>query len=228
MVANIMVAQLGYSLNETSQFYGLKKSAIIDDENENGSLTINWTSNFIEVWNDSGSGAAKDVGIWRPNELPPGYYSLGDIAVGQRGEPSQPALVAFANDPAALAPPESYSEIWTDRKSGANADVTFWRPIAPSGYTCLGDVATPWWGSYPTKDALRCVRNDLVDLTPSEPIIHWKTEQLGNISIYRDGNYVDSVEVSAGNWVDSNAGSMKIDYTLELNNSPVSYRYCPE
>jgi hypothetical protein len=70
-------------------------------------------------------------------------------------------LVAQALEPEALAAPLDYEKVWEDRGSGADEDGSFWRPLPPEGYVCLGLVAQRGWGK-PGLDVVRCVRFDLV------------------------------------------------------------------
>lgn len=51
--------------------------------------------------------------------------------------------------PGALAPPTSFTEIWTDRGSGAYEDVKVMKMNPRSGYTCLGHVAVKGYRSIP-------------------------------------------------------------------------------
>ncbi len=119
------------------------------------------------IWNDSGSGADGDVSIWRPIASP-GYYPLGDVAIAGYTKPS--TIVVKGLDPGVLAKPTGYTRTWIDAGSGANADVAFWRPLPPSGYRCLGDVATNNHNNQPSTDLIRCVREDVTVATNSHKV----------------------------------------------------------
>lgn len=64
-----------------------------------------------------------------------------------------------------VKPPISYSYKWNDRKSGGDFDGSFWRPNAPPGYTCLGDISNRAH-SPPSLDAMRCVPSECVEEIP--------------------------------------------------------------
>ncbi|KAH8423660.1 uncharacterized protein LDX57_001419 [Aspergillus melleus] len=97
-----------------------------------GDLVVTLTSNFDAIWNDKGSGAARDGEFWHPlaqGSLRP----LGSMAIGNYG---------------------------TLQGSRASADGSFWRPIAPAGYISMGDVAQSGW-SAPSTSKVWCLRSDL-------------------------------------------------------------------
>jgi hypothetical protein len=111
--------------------------------------------------------------FYRPDNIPEGYYPLGDYGEGISKSWPQPAahgfmLLAKALEPGALAPPQDYELVWdSDSMAGTFGGytyylprATFWRPIPQAGYACLGTVvqAGP---DMPTLDAVRCVREDL-------------------------------------------------------------------
>ena len=99
------------------------------------------------IWSDRGSGANKDVSIWRPVDIEYGFFPLGDTASGRYGKPVIPSITVSAGVSGALARPISYGHIWNDRGSGADRDVRIVKLIPPTGYTCLGDVAVPHYGA---------------------------------------------------------------------------------
>ncbi|EDO25893.1 predicted protein, partial [Nematostella vectensis] len=107
-----------------------------------------------------GSGADDDVSIWRPHGAE-GFYRLGDYAVASHNKPSNPAaLVAKDDGSGALAKPVGYSRVWSDAGSGADRDVSLWKPTAAAGYQCLGLLATS--GATPGLDDMRCVWRGLL------------------------------------------------------------------
>jgi hypothetical protein len=112
-------------------------------------------SDYVWVYDDTGSGAFTDGSIWRP-VVPAGYVSIGDVAHASHAEPGFATLV-IRDDPDALRPPLGYEQIWNDKGTlGAN-DVTIWSPIPPLGYACLGSVATPGHDAPPATGQIRCV-----------------------------------------------------------------------
>lgn len=129
------------------------------ETNDSVALEILFTKNLELVWNDIGSGGDYDGSYWRPKELPAGYYALGHN--GQAGYlPKGGMYLARELESGALAAPVDYSLVWYDVGSGANMDGSFWKPIPPSGYVCLGLVAQGNHGK-PNLDQIRCVREDL-------------------------------------------------------------------
>ena len=93
-------------------------------------LLISFTSEFLPLWSDKGSGAHKAIGLWRPSTasdaLSP-FFSLGDIAVDHYRNVNQSkvaAVVSDANkvDGTALRPPVDYQLVWHDEGTGALRD----------------------------------------------------------------------------------------------------------
>ena len=112
-------------------------------------------SDYVWVYDDTGSGAFADGSIWRP-VVPAGYVAIGDVAHASHAEPGFATLV-IRDDPDALRPPLGYEQIWNDKGTlGAN-DVTIWSPIPPLGYACLGSLATPGYDTPPPTSQIRCV-----------------------------------------------------------------------
>ena len=77
-------------------------------------LALATTADFDFVWSDSGSGAKRDVSIWRPQFRQAGVYSLGDIAVPKHGKRPAIGYAVQANDPTALARPTGFDRVWKD------------------------------------------------------------------------------------------------------------------
>ncbi|NVJ27209.1 Vps62-related protein [Myxococcus sp. AM011] len=126
-------------------------------------LLVKPVSTFQWVYDDSGTGSNDDVSIWRPNlAQSPGYYSLGDVAMPNGGggpAPSTALVVQGEGD--LLARPVDYVWVWDDKGSGGTHDGSFWEPVAPAGYTCLGAVGVLGYGK-PSTDLIRCVKNEYV------------------------------------------------------------------
>jgi Vacuolar protein sorting-associated protein 62 len=132
-------------------------------------LLINFTSEFLPLWSDKGSGAHKDVGLWRPSTasdaLSP-FFSLGDIAVDHHRNINQNKIVAVVSDAnkvdgTALRPPLDYQLVWHDESTGALRNLSIWRPLPPQGYVAMGLVCGVEYDK-PSPNAVRCVRADLV------------------------------------------------------------------
>ena len=66
--------------------------------------------------------------------------------------------------------PVRFRKIWNSREGCKTCqpsynNVTIWEPIAPKGYTCLGDVVSK--GNYePSKDIIRCIPSKCVEKKP--------------------------------------------------------------
>ena len=110
---------------------------------------------YTFIWSDSGSGANKDISIWRPLDIESGYFPLGDVATSTYNKPNTPALTVSALVSGALARPTGFTEIWNDRESDANRDVRVMKMNPPSGYTCLGYVAIEGYSSVPNRNLYR-------------------------------------------------------------------------
>lgn len=136
---------------------------------EYGDLVVTMTSAFDWRWNDSGSGAKRDGAFWHPK--PQGELrSLGSVAVPHYNDiNNQWAVILVGDNPSnrpegkgpAVQHPVDYQGIWNDAGSGAHKDGSFWRPVPPSGYLSVGDVAWSGHGK-PDLDQVWCLRIDLV------------------------------------------------------------------
>lgn len=113
-------------------------------------------------WWDKGSGGSYDGSFWKP-QIPLGYYALGSLGQSNYGNPNEQKHVFVAvkadGDPAALAHPVDYQQIWTDRGSGADLDGSFWLPIPPRGYVALGLVAMRGYNK-PLLTEVVCVKKE--------------------------------------------------------------------
>jgi len=133
-------------------------------------LEVRPASRFSWLYNDSGTGADDDVSIWRPElSQSPGFFSLGDVAVSSHG-PAPVNTFVVRGEGDLLARPVDYAWIWNDRGSGGTYDVSFWEPLAPAGYTCLGTVTVQGYGK-PSTELIRCVKSAYV--LPGNPVWVW-------------------------------------------------------
>jgi vacuolar protein sorting-associated protein 13A/C len=115
---------------------------------------------------------SRAVSVWRPVG-PPGYASLGDVAVAGDEPPARPSMMykdvpAVAGSDALgegprLAPPSGFALMY--RSLAGMHPVTIWAPLAPRGYVALGAVVVPAMDE-PMPGAVRCVRSDLVAPAP--------------------------------------------------------------
>ncbi len=137
-----------------------------------GTLSSSW------IWDDRGTGAKKDVSIWRP-QGPSDYAFIGDFAHGSHAKPTftynyeylgptvlNPLILVKAvnEDPAnpLLKAPVDYELAWDSKRTGARADGSIWIPVAPPGYVTIGAVATTGYEK-PSLETYRCVREDLCE-----------------------------------------------------------------
>ena len=124
---------------------------------ETAELSIDFIDTYEAVWNDTGSGAGRDVSIWRPMPAE-GWYRVGHHAKPGYEEPTEATMVVKGQFMGILIEPDDYTLIWNDAGSGANQDGSVWRPVCPDGYKAMGDVGG---GSHekPSLDEVRCVRD---------------------------------------------------------------------
>ncbi|PFH08507.1 uncharacterized protein DUF946 [Collimonas sp. PA-H2] len=136
------------SLTETSQL-------VFQD------LAMDFTTQFVQTWNDQGSGAHEDASTWRPlaSDAQVGFYSVGDVLFGNYDDPNGKhvgLLVKSLSDPGvgqpALMPPTGFQYVWSSQ---------VYMLMAPDGYVALGGVAA-WDSGSLSPDNYRCVRADLV------------------------------------------------------------------
>jgi hypothetical protein len=132
-----------------------------DDSIPSTGLEFVSTDSYAFLWDDTGSLAWNDASAWRPM-APAGYFVLGDVARGSHDAPSTGTLVVRSPDPLALAMPIGYEEIWNTGGAGGEHDASFWNPLPPPGYACLGTVVGPAPGIAPELDAIRCVHQSLL------------------------------------------------------------------
>lgn len=127
-------------------------------------ITFGTTMDYEPTYNDGGSGAHMNGAFYRP-VAPQGFYILGDYAQGDYRAPSRPSItIAVENDDPkhpVLTPPQSYSQIWNDKGSGAHMDGSIWAPVPRPGYVALGAVCAQGY-SQPSIPQLMCIRFDLV------------------------------------------------------------------
>ena len=131
------------------------------------------TSQFAKVWDDAGSRAKLDFGIWRPNPAPFGF--LGDYPVEGHGDPAAYSRAVYIHtilddDPAnpALKPPVSLEPIWyfPYPRWGFEDTKVICQPKPPKDYVACGFVGAT---ARPNEDlnklhvpGLMCVRRDLI------------------------------------------------------------------
>ncbi|MHA6572796.1 Vps62-related protein [Pseudomonas yamanorum] len=131
-------------------------------------LLINFTTEFVPVWNDKGTRAEKPVTFWRPStssDALGGFISLGDVAVAGYHNINQLKIVAVVSEVdrengTALRAPDDFERVWEHSGPRHRTAVSIWRPIAPEGYVALGLVCGVG-NEKPPRNTIRCVREDL-------------------------------------------------------------------
>ncbi|MFJ7316180.1 Vps62-related protein [Pseudomonas sp. NPDC098747] len=152
-------------------------------------LLIEFTTEYRSIWDTYGSNSVQ-ASFWRPTPAPdvlPGYFPLGDVAVLGLKSIDDKKVVAVvceattrSADPGkgkALAAPVDYELIWNDLGSGATKSGSIWRPIPPEGYVALGSVCSSNYEK-PSRNAVRCVRADLVRVSAECDLI-WNDKGSG-------------------------------------------------
>ena len=77
--------------------------ALIAGGGKSGAVIFKYVKEYDFIWNDRGSGADRDVSIWRPVDIEHGFSPLGDTASGRYGKPVIPAITVSAGFSNALA-----------------------------------------------------------------------------------------------------------------------------
>lgn len=124
-------------------------------------LDIMYTENKKFIYSDSGTGAVKDIAVYRPKP-PKGYFTVGDYANASGWTAEAKLLCVKENEPGCLLKPLDYEKIWDDKGSGGKHQGSFWKPKCPEGYVALGDVANNS-RSKPDINKYRVVRQDLAE-----------------------------------------------------------------
>jgi len=155
-------------------------------------LQITKACQYKTAWTDSGSGADRDLAVYRP-QPPEGYFIVGSYAVDSHDTSSLGCVVAVRPDAGnvdggrvLVAPPSDWRMVWADRGSGADQDGSFWQAIAPEGFVCLGNVARPDYNK-PGLENYRCVNACVVEKISADEVI-WSDRGSGaerQVSLYR-------------------------------------------
>lgn len=216
-------------------------------------LLINFTTEFLRIWDTSGL-RTKQAAFWHPTPAPdllPGYFPVGDVASVGHGNINGKRVVAVvceadtpSDDPAkgsALRRPDDYQLIWKDSGSGSKRDLSIWKPIAPEGYVALGSVCS---GDHekPSFNAVRCVREDLVVAARGlEPI--WNDKSSGarqSVSIWSavpSGAEVGEIHLAPGTFtglsgytrpVNAPVYTLRMQIPLQVNPQPTAPVLCGE
>lgn len=122
-----------------------------------------------KVYSDSGTGGAKGISVFQAtlDEIPEGYYIIGQVAVGQTESvdvPLSSVIMVKPSDLDFIRQPECCQLKWNDMGSGGKMAGSFWRVIAPKGYVALGDIVVGNYSEPPTALTTKyaCIREDLL------------------------------------------------------------------
>jgi hypothetical protein len=121
-------------------------------------IELAYVDDFNWVWWDYGGNAQSHVTLFDPI-VPSGFHSFGHFAqVGWVGEPNGYMLVARELKPGALEHPLEFEHVWDSNYFGSAFGIVIWKPIPPSGYDCLGLIASL---TVPSPEEVMCIRKDL-------------------------------------------------------------------
>ena len=171
-----------------------------DEESENSSdpsdggnggsvLETRVAAVFDRVWWSYNSGAKTPLAVWRPR-CPPGFASLGDVAVRALEPPASATLarvpmkesllgeddseVTKKSKRAPVVLPVGFERVWRDdgwRAAGKKrGTASFWRPVPPPGYVACGHAASASHAPPPITAAW-CVRSDLAVAIPRDAFV---------------------------------------------------------
>ncbi|GBG91752.1 hypothetical protein CBR_g53604 [Chara braunii] len=118
-----------------------------------GDLEIGVTTLYAPSWNDQGSRSAKDVAFFSPaigqGDFDQGWRVLSHVAVPHYQPIGGLVATIVARNVDASVPvlksPVDFTQMWTDKGSGAHLYGSVWRPIPPTGYVCLSDFVVDSW-----------------------------------------------------------------------------------
>ncbi len=113
---------------------------------------------------DLNSTCAPTSGIYRLTNVPVGYVTLGQVVTLDANAPTFTTRV-YEDDPDIFKDPVDYTEIITTTSSQNSAlEVpTYWRPVAPEGYSCLSDVVVFNSTAKPSLNEIKCIHNTYVN-----------------------------------------------------------------
>ncbi|XP_028402217.1 uncharacterized protein LOC114525197 [Dendronephthya gigantea] len=138
------------------------------------------------VYDDSDTKADRGISVFTASmeDIPEGYYMIGQAAVRQTGVkdvPKSSIILVKPSDPDLIKIPVNYSKKWNDKGSEGKLDGTFWRVIAPEGYVALGDVVTDNYSQPLTAftNKFACIRQDLLVSGELNPQSLWNDKGSG-------------------------------------------------
>ncbi|KAF8909592.1 hypothetical protein CPB85DRAFT_1307380 [Mucidula mucida] len=114
---------------------------------------------------DSGSGASKDISVWRPN-LDADWYYLGQGAESNWNN-APLGIVVHALEPDALRDVVGWERVWDDAGSHKGTDFALWRGIPPNDeYVVVGGIfsTNKGWAEpdYDQRRGIKAIRRNLL------------------------------------------------------------------
>ncbi|XP_069488717.1 uncharacterized protein [Ambystoma mexicanum] len=183
-------------------------------------LTIMFTTQFENIWDDKGSDSGGELSIWRPTFRGTGFFPVGDTAVTSHDSPDHAAVLVEDNGNGLVKPPRKFRKIWNDKGSTAHKPLTVYEMVPPSNYTCLGDVVVKSYKRCPVPNMYRCVRVDMLDNGDIYPI--WKSKHFGakkDVSFWtvKERNSTIPTGLSSGSFIAVKSFNKPVDYSYLLN-----------
>ena len=140
---NFIASSLNNSSIPTNMVYVLNKS-FFSVERE---IKIKKTRLFDKIWSYYNIKNKTNVSIWRPRELGD-YYPVGYITIPTNINPNNNLESILVHKDFVKSPIDygensiaSFKMKNVEDEKKKNNIVSFWRPICPTGYTCLSDIA---------------------------------------------------------------------------------------
>ena len=163
----------------------------------NSFIEITATTQFEDIYSSPNTEGTHLLTVKRPT-VPPGYFSVGDVAFTVTDV--QSALLIKATEGDILMEPVDYNLVWENSGDNeASGEASSWEPIPPDGFKCLGHV---WVAGYekPPTDLIRCVQQRFVTTVGST----WKWDSRGSNATFLGslwGVVTTESTVSAGTFV---------------------------
>ncbi|KAL5272547.1 hypothetical protein ACHWQZ_G000674 [Mnemiopsis leidyi] len=123
---------------------------------------------YSRIWNDRGSGADRDVQLWKAN-CPPGYVALGDVATSG-AYPAIGDIYCVNSEYASYGSSSNWGYIWRDYGSGADADVSIYeaKAVSTSEQSVRAFRSVASHSSYPSHPYL--LKKEFINYWAEKPI----------------------------------------------------------
>tara|TARA_Y100000389_G_C17419812_1_gene496052 strand:- start:61 stop:1641 length:1581 start_codon:yes stop_codon:yes gene_type:complete len=192
-----------WSVEESELFLGSnKKNSPIPDENPKvinvnllnnlEPLNVKHTKLYTKIFEKVNKKMNKIFTVWRP--IPPeGYVSLGDIATSNRLDPNNniESMVVLKNQ---VRFPVHFNNKPICKLQSKEDNVSFWKPVAPEGYTCVGIVVNKGRGEPDSNKIIGCVPVEYIkvfnnDCNYSHKMIWNNLPSTKNVSVFTDKSH---------------------------------------